>query len=77
MIVGQINLSGVRDKEMVVIVQAQAASGGTLTISQLQPAQAPGNPPTQVFNNLIIAWNTEAGFRNLATMLQSLVDLKP
>jgi hypothetical protein len=77
MITGQITLNAVADKEMIAIIQAQDASAGTLAISQMQPTNAGANPPKQIFNNVTITWNTEAGFRTLAAMLHTLVNLTP
>ena len=77
MITGSITLNGLTDLDMIAILEAQNASASTLTVNQVQPGTVAGNPPMQVFNNVMISWNTEAGFRALAAMLQTLTNLKP
>jgi hypothetical protein len=67
MISGSCNLNNVSDKELIAIVQAKDASSGTLFINQINPA-GPGF-------NVVVMWNDEAGFRNLATLLHTLVGL--
>ena len=67
MIIGQITLNGVNDKELVAIIQAKDASATTLSTKQITPSG-----PTFA---VTLEWNNEAGFRNLSTLLQTLVGL--
>jgi hypothetical protein len=77
MISGQITLSGVKDEAMLLIVEAMKQQP-RLSMQQVQPtSQVVNNQPVQLFNNLVLAWNTHEGLQALATLLPKLAALTP
>ncbi len=73
---GQLILSGVTDDEMVAIFQAKEKSGGKLIFLpvNIQVQQVQGNPPKQVYSNVMIHWADQAGAKAAAALLSDLAN---
>jgi len=77
MISGQLILSGITDKQMVMIFQAKEKSGGKLIFlpMNLQVQQVPGHPTRQTYTNVSIHWVDDTGAKAAATLLSEILDV--
>ena len=86
MLSGSVTINGINDKQLRTLLTVKIEHEGSLIFnpSQLQPCQhgvsqlRPGQPAQpvnqeQLYNNAVLAWNSEAG---LKAVLQLLVELE-
>ena len=76
MITGHITINTADDAAMIAIFEACQQSKGLSFQNQTQfSTQSQGNPPKQVFNNVLLLWQGAEGLNSLAVLLQKLAGI--